>query len=43
MTAACVGDYNRRKVGEELIRCLTKEQIEGSAQAGKIRIRGQLR
>ena len=36
VTAACVGDYNRRKESAELIRCLTKEQIEESAQAGKI-------
>lgn len=36
VTAVCVGDYNRRKESAELIRCLTKEQIEESSQAGKI-------
>lgn len=36
VTAACVRDYNSRMESSELIRCMTREEIEERAEAGKI-------
>lgn len=36
VTAACVRQYNQRMVESDLLRCLTKDEIDDRAAAGKV-------